>query len=94
MNYLLAFVASLVYIALKALQQKQVQHEEYLKMPAVSMAMAFCEIFIMANVVHSAESVPGLIGLAVAIGLGAGIGSMLGTYLHARRRNGATKRSR
>lgn len=91
MTYVLAFFASLVYIALKALQQKQVQHEEYLKMPAVSLAMAFCEIFIMANVVHSAESVQGLVALALAIGLGAGIGSMLGTYLHARRRNGSAK---
>lgn len=91
MTYLLAFAASLLYIALKALQQRQVQHEEYLRMPAVSMAMAFCEVFIMANVVHSAESVEGLVLLALAIGFGAGIGSILGTYLHVRRRNGATK---
>lgn len=86
MSYLAAFVASFVYIALKAVQQRQVQHEEYLKMPAVSMGMAFCEIFIMANVVHSADSVLGLVWLAIAIGLGAGFGSITGTWLHARGR--------
>lgn len=87
MSYLLACLASFVYIALKATQQRQVQHEEYLKMPAVSMGMAFCEIFIMANVVHSADSTTGLVLLAIAIGIGAACGSILGTWLHARRKH-------
>lgn len=86
MNYLAAFVASFVYIALKALQQRQVMSAEYLKMPAVSMAMAACEVFIMVNIVHTADSLGGLVTLAVSIGLGAGLGSMLGTWLHARKR--------
>ena len=84
MSYFLAFAASLIYIALKALQQRQVMAAEYLKMPVVSMAMAACEVFIMVNIVHTADSLGGLILLAVAIGLGAGLGSMLGTFLHVR----------
>ena len=86
MNYALAFVASFIYIALKALQQRQVMAAEYLKMPAVSMAMAACEVFIMVNVVHAAPSIAGLVLLALCIGAGAGLGSMLGTWLHARKR--------
>lgn len=85
MNYFLAFLASLVYIALKALQQRQVMNAEYMKMPPVSMGMAFCEIFIMANVVHTAASWSGLIVLALCIGSGGAIGSIIGTWLHQRR---------
>ena len=86
MNYLAAFLASLLYIALKALQQRQVMAAEYLKMPAVSFAMAGCEVFIMVNVVHTADSLSGLTVLAACIGAGAGLGSMLGTWIHARKR--------
>lgn len=86
MNYVLAFFASLLYIGLKATQQRQVQFEEYAKMPAVSLAMAGCEVFLMVNVVHSADSIAGLVLLALCIGAGAGLGSILGTWLHARKR--------
>lgn len=85
MNYLAAFVASLIYIALKALQQRQVMHAEYMKMPPISLGMAFCEVFIMANVVHTAESITGLFILALCIGSGGAIGSIVGTWLHQRR---------
>lgn len=86
MNYLAAFAASLVFIALKALQQRQVMAAEYLKMPAVSMGMAGCEVFIMVNVVKTADSLGGLVLLALCIGSGAAIGSILGTWWHARKR--------
>ena len=83
LSYALAFLASLLYIALKATQQRQVMHAEYRKMPPVSIGMAFCEVFIMVNVVHTADSVAGLIVLALCIGTGAALGSIIGTYLHA-----------
>lgn len=86
MTYLLAFAVSFLYIFLKATQQRQVMAAEYLKMPPVSMAMAFCEVFIVASVARTADTVAELIILAVFIGLGGGLGSMLGTYLHARKR--------
>lgn len=86
MNYLAAFGASFLYITLKALQQRQVMAAEYLKMPLVSIAMAFCEVFIMVNVVHTAANMAGLVILAVCIGVGAAGGSILGTWLHARKR--------
>lgn len=85
MNYVLAFAASFLYIALKALQQRQVMNAEYLKMPPISMAMAACEVFIMVNVIHTADSFGGLSTLAFSIGLGGGLGSILGTWIHARK---------
>jgi branched-subunit amino acid transport protein AzlD len=86
MTYLLAFAVSLVYILLKATQQRQVMAAEYRKMPAVSMLMAFCEVFIVANVARTAHGYAELALLAFGIGAGGGIGSVLGTYLHARKR--------
>lgn len=86
MTYFLAFAASFVYIALKALQQRQVMAAEYLKMPAVSMGMAACEVFIMVNVIKTADSFGGLALLALSIGSGAALGSMVGTWWHARKR--------
>jgi hypothetical protein len=85
LNYLAAFAASLIYIALKATQQRQVMNAEYSKMPAVSIGMAFCEVFIVANVAHSADSISGLALLALSIGTGSAIGSIAGTYLHVRK---------
>lgn len=84
MSYLAAFLASFLLIFLKATQQRHVQFAEYRKMPPVSMGMAFCEVFIVANVARSGETHE-LIFLALCIGVGAGLGSMLGTYLHERR---------
>lgn len=85
MSYFAAFAASFMAVALKALQQRQVMAAEYLKMPAISYGMAACEVFITVNVVHTATSIAGLALLAVAIGTGGAVGSMLGTWLHARK---------
>lgn len=83
--HLAAAAASFLYIALKATQQRQVMLAQYARMPLVSIGMAFCEIFIMANVVRSADDTAGLVLLALAIGVGGGAGSVVGTWLHKRR---------
>ena len=85
MTYVLAFLAYLLYVTLRALQQRQVQHAEYFRMPPVSYAMAFCDVFLMALVVKHANSALGLGLLALAMGTGSSIGSILGTWLHARK---------
>ncbi len=84
MTYFLAFLVSALYIGLKATQQRQVMNAEYRKMPAVSIGMAFCEVFIVANVARTADGLAQLALLALAIGAGSALGSMLGTYLHVR----------
>jgi hypothetical protein len=84
LTYVFAFLVSALYIGLKATQQRQVMAAEYRKMPAVSLGMAFCEVFIVANVARSADGVLELALLALSIGLGSALGSIIGTYLHAR----------
>ena len=86
MNFLLAWAVSFCYIFLKATQQRQVQFAEYRKMPLPSYGMAFCEVFVTTAIVRSLHSHWELALLAFCIGTGAWMGSMLGTYLHARKR--------
>lgn len=86
MNFALAWFVSLVYIGAKAVQQRQVMHAEYWKMPVPSYLMAFCEIFVTVNIVKHYDDALSLALLAFCIGTGAWMGSMLGTYLHARKR--------
>jgi uncharacterized membrane protein YfcA len=81
---LLAFLASLCFIGLKSWQQQNVTHEQYWLIPPTSMAMAFFEVYIIAKVAQQGHSW----GLVVAIGAGAGIGSLVATWLHRRMRDG------
>jgi hypothetical protein len=86
MIFLTAALVSFIYIALKAIQQRQVMAAQYWRMPIVSFAMAFCEVFIVGNVAVKAvgDSHLSLMLLACAIGAGGGLGSVIGTWLHAR----------
>lgn len=90
MSFLLAWAVSFCYIFLKATQQRHVQHEEYWRMPLPSYGMAFCEVFVLTLVVKHYESLWALVALSLCIGTGAWMGSVMGTYLHARRRRGVT----
>jgi ABC-type multidrug transport system permease subunit len=83
MELLFAFFASLAFVGLKSWQQQNVTHEQYLLIPPTSFAMAFFEVYIIATVARS----DGGMELVMAIGAGAGIGSMLATYLHKRMRD-------
>lgn len=86
MTYLAAFLVAMVYVGLRATQQRHVQHAEYARMPLVSLLMGYCDVFLVASVVSLFDKdVVTLFYLATAMGLGSGLGSMLGTYLHARK---------
>lgn len=82
MEYAKIFAIAFLYIFLKATQQLNVVHYEYLKVPVVSMGMAFCEVVITLSVVHSV----GFWGF-IPLGLGGAAGAMLGMYLHQRSRS-------
>jgi hypothetical protein len=84
-SYGFALLAYLVAVTLKAFQQRQVMAAEYLKMPVVSYGMAMCDVFITYSVIKTADSAQGLLLLAFAIGTGGALGSILGTWLHARK---------
>lgn len=85
MNYALAFFAYLVAVTLKAYQQLNVMNAEYRKMPALSYGMAACDVFLMATIAKSADSLIELSLFVLAIGTGGAFGSILGTWLHARK---------
>jgi hypothetical protein len=85
MNYFLAFGAAVLYVALRAIQQRHVQHAEYWRMPLVSYGMAVCDVFVVSLVVKQSDSLAGLAVLAFATGSGGALGSILGTWLHARK---------
>lgn len=84
MTYSLGFLAYFVIVTLKAYQQRQVMAAEYWKMPPVSYAMAACDVFLMSLVARTG-SITALVLLAIAMGTGSSLGSMLGTWLHARK---------
>lgn len=88
MIYLAVFSATFINIALRATQQRQVMAAQYWRMPPISFGMAFCEVFVWGNVAKAAlaGSTWQLAGVALAMGCGGSLGSMLGTYLHVRGR--------
>jgi hypothetical protein len=75
-SYALAFIASFLYIFLKATQQLQVVNFMYARILPTSFGMAACEVFIVVNVVRTADSIAGLILLALCIGAGSGLGCL------------------
>lgn len=77
MNYGLAFVASFVFIALKSWQQLNVVRQAYWWILPTSMAMAVCEVWVIANV-----SKFGFGWLVFWVGLGGGLGSLGATWFH------------
>lgn len=77
-TYLLAFLASFVFVFLKSWQQQNVTHRKYWWILPTSMFMAATEVLVIATVVKTGYGLT-----VIAIGLGAGLGAMLATYIHA-----------
>lgn len=77
MMFGLAFVASFAFIFLKAFQQLNVMHKQYLLVIPTSMAMSACEIGVVAMVIHQ-----GWGWLVVFTGAGGGMGCVAAMYLH------------
>jgi hypothetical protein len=74
---LLAFVASFLFVFLKAFQQLNVHHGEYLWIMPISMSMAACEVYVTWQ-----AATRGWGWIILPIGLGAGFGCMAGMALH------------
>lgn len=74
---LMAFAASFVFIYTKSWQQLNVQHRLYWLIVPTSMAMAVCEVWVIANAAHS-----GWGWIVLPIGVGSGLGSLSATYIH------------
>lgn len=77
MTYLLAFGASFVFIFLKAFQQLNVVHKQYLMVIPTSIAMSTCEVLVIYLVAKQ-----GWGWLVLFTGGGGGLGCVVAMYLH------------
>lgn len=80
MIFAAAFFASFCFVALKAFQQLNVVHDQYLLVIPTSFLMAVCEVFVVANIAAKGWE----IYLVASVGLGSGIGCVCSMYLHKR----------
>jgi hypothetical protein len=75
-KYLLAFLASYIFVGLKSAQQLSVVHQKYLMILPTSLMLAATEFYVITTVAAS-----GYGWIVLAIGTGAGLGSITATYL-------------
>ncbi len=79
MNYVLAlFLASFVFVFLKAFQQRSVAFDHYKWIMPTSFAMAAMEVYVIAAIVTTGYSV----WAVASMGLGGGLGCLLSMYIH------------
>jgi hypothetical protein len=77
MTYFLAFAASFIFIFLKAFQQLNVVHRQYLLVIPTSMMMATCEVAVIALVARN-----GWGWIVIFTGLGGGLGCIAAMFFH------------
>lgn len=78
LTYALVFVASFAFIFLKAFQQLNVVHAQYLLVIPTSIAMACCEVLVIAQVARQ-----GWGPIVLFTGLGAGLGCTAAMFAHS-----------
>lgn len=78
-DYTAVFFVSFAYVALRSWQQLNVVHRKYWWIVPTSLLMATADVFIIANIAQT-----GWGWIALAYGLGGGLGSIGATYLHHR----------
>jgi len=78
---LAVFAASFLFVGLKALQQLNVVHDNYLAIMPTSLAMATCEVLVIANMAHY-----GWGWIILPVGAGSGLGALSAMWLHRRLR--------
>lgn len=76
-NYMLAFLASFIFIWTKSFQQLNVVHAKYWWILPTSMFMALTEVYVVATVAKL-----GWGWLVFWIGLGGGLGSCSAVWMH------------
>ena len=81
--YVSLFFSSLGFIALRAFQQLNVQHDRYLWVPPVTMLMAVCEVLAITAIVKA-----GSVYAAIPMTFGGVLGCWFSMWLHKRMRKG------
>lgn len=77
--YYVAFFSSFLFVFLKAFQQLNVVHKQYLWVLPTSMLMAACEVYIIATAART-----GFGWLILFIGVGSGLGALASMYVHTK----------
>ena len=73
------FFASYIFISLKCSQQLNVVRGNYIAILPTSLAMAACEVFVIANIASA-----GFGWIMIPIGLGSGLGALTSMFIHAK----------
>lgn len=81
--YLTLFFTSLTFIALRAFQQLNVQHDRYLWVPPTTACMAVVEVLTVTSIIKS-----GSLYAAIPMALGGVLGCWFSMWLHRRMRKG------
>ena len=81
MRLLLAFLAAVCLTGLKSIQQQNVSYEKIWWIPPTSMLLSGFELYLWSKA-PAAD-----IGFWLAVGLGAGLGSIAAVLIHKRMRN-------
>lgn len=80
MNIYLVFACSFAYVALRALQQRNVQHDNYFAIPLVSLGMAFGDVVLVVNIAKTGFHLP----LVLSMAAGSALGCMAAMWFHKR----------
>lgn len=83
-QYFALFVASLVFIAMRAFQQLNVQHHRYMWVPPVTAMMAVCEVLTITGIVK-ADSLYAVIPLTFGGVLGCWFSMWFHKYMRERK---------
>lgn len=81
MIYTTLLLTSLAFIALRAFQQLNVQHDRYLWVPPTTALMAVCEVTTITNIVHLKS-----LTAAMPMAVGGVLGCWFAMWLHRRMR--------
>lgn len=82
MIYLGLFLSSLVFIAMRAFQQLNVQHHRYLWVPPVTAFMAICEVLTVGGIIKV-----GSLYAAIPLTFGGVLGCWFSMWLHKKLRD-------
>lgn len=85
-TFVLCFIASLIFVFMKAVQQLNVQHTLYQWVMPCSIGMGVTEVAILLLIVKADT-----LAIGVTNGLGSGLGAMAAMWLHGRVRGRSLK---
>ena len=81
MMYVTLFVSSLVFIAMRAFQQLNVQHHRYMWVPPVTVLMAVCEVLTVTAIIKASS-----LYAAIPLTFGGVLGCWSSMWMHKKMR--------